>query len=157
MNKFPILFFGFIGLLGLGIVFWSANDYLAAWDARSWPTVTGEIVKSKVKKSKKGGVFGSSYLAYIKYAYEFDGMSYTGKRVLFGPKIISRTQAEELVRQFRAGENVEIYVNPENPSSAALDPYSISGYLKWKLIGGLFFICGGIFLVLVVWLEKPDK
>jgi len=76
------------------------------------------------------------YEPVVRYAYEYDGESYTSASLFPGPdqSFDSRSGAEDYTEEYESGQTVTVYVNEEEPSSSFLVRESSS--LKYKLFMG---------------------
>lgn len=118
---FLILFGGFF-LAITGVFDWFIlQDALASSEARSsWPTVKATILSSEVEATSTSD--GTSYSAKVRYAYEVDGRPHEGDRVRLGtPMSFGSGHAERVVDRFPAGAEVRAWVDPDDPTRAALD------------------------------------
>jgi hypothetical protein len=117
------------GLAGGGFV---VNDYARARASVAWPAAEG-IVLSRLASER----------AHVRYVYSVDGRSYesTRERSVMGRFEI----AEE--SDFRPGESVTVFFNPEDPSYSVLHPGGSGGaFVALSVLAGLsiFFGLGGL-------------
>ncbi len=141
MTLFSLPFAGF-GLFMLWLV---GTEFLDAAAMRSWYPVQAEIVDAGTTRHSDSD--GTTYEAYATYRYFYNGSHYTGTRVSLGEGAdnIGDYQTEmgrRLERAKRNGEPITVYVDPEQPSSAIIDPNLRWGFVAFKLAFGLVF--GGI-------------
>ena len=143
----------------LGIVFAGAGIATCYFskptldDARAsadWPSVRGKITHSKVvrRKSNDGG---RSYSATVEYSYEVDGKKHSDDTIWFGMTTSSRrATAERLVDQFRPGQEVDVYYDPDMPGLSVLLPGAfLSSYAVFG-VGVLFAVIGCLATLTVV-------
>jgi hypothetical protein len=111
------------GVVGLVVAGWlGPRTLLEADEVADWPTVTGEVVSSHVERRTGRRGSGDSWHAVIRYRYPVDGEVLEGERWdVAGPrKLPGQAAAEEVVRAFPAGAEVEVHFDPDDPSSAVL-------------------------------------
>jgi Protein of unknown function (DUF3592) len=96
--------------------------------ARSWRRVSGTMLGSGVAgyqtQATRGRMGANVQRAVFAYRYEFDGRTYTGHRAAFGTPLgfgmglgaIASAQAA----RFEPGEEVDVWVDPTEPSKAVL-------------------------------------
>ena len=142
VNNAPMV----VGLTAMGLVTllfgWGMHRQAAV--ARRWPQVTARIGRSEVDEFR-GSLDNSSqrttlYRPQIAYAYEYNGVSYTGSQVSLGAMVTSNSaaSAKKLVAQYPPGKTFTVYVNPQNPSESVLSPAVAAGWLIWLIAAGLF-------------------
>ncbi len=88
--------------------------------SRRFVPVIGTISRSKVETHTDSD--GTSYRARVEYAYRVGGRDYRADRIAFGPNIATSRQARQDVARFAAGTEPTVYVDPDDPSRAVLDP-----------------------------------
>lgn len=100
-------------LVGGGVYFSLAQEAGIA-DVRQ---VQGEVVSATVEPVEDG------YYPNVTYRYTVDGQTYVSSNV-FPPagerRGAERDEAAEIVRGYRAGQSVTVYVRPEDPAAASL-------------------------------------
>ena len=92
---------------------------IKALDSESWPSVEGEILESKLERSKSDGA--TKYRANVNYIYEIAEKEFTGKKIGFSA-LATKSYTQKLIERYPVGENVEVYYNPENHSDSVLLP-----------------------------------
>lgn len=98
---------------------------------RSWPTTTGRVLASKVSQKNNDVKYGPT--PDVTYAYEIDGKKYKGKTILRGGiSSRGRKYSQEVVARYPKGAEVTVYYNPQNPSEACLEQYSLTKAPEWK-------------------------
>jgi hypothetical protein len=139
-----------IGLLlvvgGLLLVLHNHDRFLAAWQQKQWPTVSGRIVTAEVLHDR-------TYAPRIKYSYTVDGQDYscesTAEAPGFGGKRKRYDTSEEIVNRYSADSTIVVHYNPETPELSTLKPGP-----SWNLFGQLSFgatlIAVGLTLALVL-------
>lgn len=99
---------------------YSAALLTAAMQAAAWPQVQGRITESVVTEQPRPR--GTETGAYIEYRYRADNKTYYGTRVLIGAATSGRRDTEELVAKYAEGSHVRVYVHPDRPWLAVLEP-----------------------------------
>jgi Protein of unknown function (DUF3592) len=124
--------------------------------ARTWQRVPGTVLGSGVagyQTQATGGHMGANVQrAVLAYRYEFGGRTYTGHRTTFGTALgfgmglgaIASAQAA----RYGPGEEVDVWVDPADPSKAVLRRSATSSLVIAALgvalaIAGAFSLVGG--------------
>ena len=80
------------------------------------------------------------YERKVSYTYRFKDVAYTSVHASFSSN--SRTTSRWVLRlfgmDFQDGAGVKVWVNPDNPSEATLDPRARFGWLLWLIAFGLW-------------------
>jgi uncharacterized protein DUF3592 len=101
--------------------------------ARSWPRVTGWVVRSGVRSATvrvRSSISASRYRTALRYApqviyqYEVEGRRYEGERLHMGDTAMHSGEAvaERSAARYPVGSQVTVYYDPANPADATLDP-----------------------------------
>jgi len=135
-------------LAGVGILLWALSQRGQAQASESWPTASAEILSSELTESSSSD--STSYHAAIEYAFEVDGVRYTGSQVSFGDPLASQhARASSLVETYSAGRTVPVAYDPDDPSRCVLEPGEPPG--AWILLAvGPFFVVIGLLIGFVV-------
>ena len=119
-NLFYVLVFG-------GVIYVGIQQALEMGDSREWPTTEGVITASHItsnhKTSTEKGWHGNRYQyeVQVQYAYEVDGISYSGNRLRIGPKNhSSEKNAQRELAEYPVGQRVRVYYNPKVPERSLL-------------------------------------
>jgi Protein of unknown function (DUF3592) len=106
--------------------------------ARKWPLVTGIIKLSGLEEyraapSKSGSRGARMYERQVSYSYRFNNIAYSNVHASFSSN--STTTSPWVLRLFgmdyQDGASVKVWVNPDNPSDATLNPGAPFGWLLW--------------------------
>ena len=132
----------------VGLLITAGGGYFAtrSWQARSWPTVEGQITKSEVKRERAIGDTDEEvqYNAVVKYSFTVDGRSYSGDRVAFGLGTSNRSSdARRIIDRYPAGQAVEIHYSPIDPSDAVLET-NVGGFAIITLVVGPIILLAGV-------------
>ncbi|MEM6253034.1 MAG: DUF3592 domain-containing protein [Cyanobacteria bacterium P01_D01_bin.156] len=108
-----------IGVSGLGI-YWYGTTLTKARNTVHWSPAAGYVTRSEVVYDPTI----SKANRYFQYAYTVDGQEFVGKRVTWGNVSTSGTSL------FQPGQQVTVYVNPENSQEAVLQ----TGMDRWTWV-----------------------
>jgi hypothetical protein len=87
---------------------------------------------------------GRTYQAYILYEYSVDGVTRRSDVWRLGAGTSSYTKAStSAVERYPVGAAVTVFVNPDNPADAVLEPANPSWFV---LIAGIVFAAAGLLL-----------
>jgi hypothetical protein len=113
--------------------------------ARKWPVVTG-VIKLSVPEEYRaapgnGGSRGARmYERKVSFHYRFNNIAYSNVHASFSSN--SSTTSPWVLRlfgmDFRDGASVRVWVNPDNPADATLNPRASFGWLLWLIALGLW-------------------
>ncbi len=144
---FALPFFG----VGVWMLFAIGGNMMESWQMRSWEPVQAHL--NNAGYETLAGDDSSTYEAFASYTYRYRGQEYTNDRVAIaaGADNIGDYQTDlgrRLSTAWSRGDQIRVYVNPENPNDSIIDRD-----LRWGLIGfkGIFlFVFGGIGLGLII-------
>ncbi len=135
---------GFLFIVFGGIVFfmWGLPPLEYSNTSKNWPSVPGEVIKSEVETYRRDG--NTHYLPDIVYTYAVDGKTYTSSKITVGdPPLDSNiSPAKRAQAEYPVGKAVDVYYDPEVPSSSALKPGIRKNDIGLALITGLFPFIG---------------
>ena len=121
-NLFYVLMFGVLMYVAI-------QQALEMGDSREWPTTEGVITASHItsshKTSTEKGWHGNRYQyeVRVQYAYEVDGVSYSGNRLRIRPnKYSSEESAQRELAEYPLGQRVRVHYNPREPERSLLKP-----------------------------------
>jgi hypothetical protein len=136
--NFPALFSIFSAMIAIGFLGVALFAGLATKRQTTWARVPGRVIRSRVNFD------GEDFAADVLYSYRHNGVTYTGKTVSF-PQFTHnwRGPAERVCTRYPEGTEVIVYVNPEYPRSAVLEPPS--------RIGAIVFLLISIVLLILAW------
>ncbi len=137
---------GFVA--GLGALLLGIRTSLRARASRSWPRERGIVVSSEVRRGRSSsgssGRTTSTYLyrPAIVFEYTIADRRYISDSISFADYSSSNSgHAEEIVARYPRGAEVEVYYNPQDPSTAVLERRAGGG-------GCIFFVVGMMFVVI---------
>jgi hypothetical protein len=148
-----------LGGLVLGLIFLAIGVQSMVYgahiiqDARaslSWPTVRGQVTESTVSTDDSDGFI--EYRASVTYEYAANGRQYVGGRISFLDESFPDPEpARDEAAQYPVGASVNVYYNPEDPSSAVLEPgasqiglWTVSGLGGCCALAGLLVTGGAL-------------
>lgn len=123
-------------------------------DAQNWQAVPAVVESSKVRSHSDDD--GTTYSVYIAYCYEIHGKKHYGDRYTFmGGSSSGYDSKAEIVRQHPQGSEINVYVNPSDPSESVIRrDYSKS--LLFGLIPLVFFMIGIAVMIAGFRSKKPS-
>ncbi|WP_281492150.1 DUF3137 domain-containing protein [Desulfosarcina cetonica] len=110
--------------IGIVIAVFSYSAYQTSLASKSWPTVSGSIIRSEIEKristSGEGANKKKTVKEYPKVTYQYliDGKTYKSGKISFS----STGNAKQVVARYPVGKSVPVYYNPEKPKQAVLIP-----------------------------------
>jgi hypothetical protein len=119
-----------LGLIGAGLVATSGLDLWRGQRARAWPTTVGTVRSSRLVE--RSSVRGTHVVVEVRYDYRIGERQLSGDRVWVSTRASDAEEAEALAR-FRVGAEVEVHVDPSEPTQAVLVP----GWTHGMLVVGL--------------------
>jgi hypothetical protein len=111
--------------------------------ASKWPVVTGTIKLSELEQYREARIDNGRrgqmmYQRKVLYTYNYQGSSYTGTHASLSSNVAS--SSDWLTRIFTPpyhdGAQVKVWVNPDNPSEATLEPRTPFVWFLWLLALG---------------------
>ena len=133
-----------------------------------WTPVDGVVtdsgVSTEVSSDSEGGS-STTYCLWVEYEYVFENRSYDGDMVSYSKDGSCSSSDSNADQDYPPGENITVYVNPENPDEAVL----LAGWagVDWFMLVFIVFPLSGIFLLWVAikasinwakfWYSSEDK
>ena len=154
MLLFALPFFGVGAWMGYSI----GSNLLDASRMKQWEPVQATLQRAGYERHS--GDESDTYEAYAQYTYQYHGQTFSGSRVAIsgGADNIGDYQTDlgnRLSQAMSRGETVTVYVNPENPTEAIVDPAIRWGMIGFKSI--FFFVFGGVGLGLIIFVFRSPK
>jgi hypothetical protein len=145
MTKYlQLLFFSIYFLIGLATASYSLWSCVLSYQAKSWPSVSGEVVSDDCLTSD-----GGTSELYIQYKYTVNSITYSNSQEGFGLRFLSN----ECFDGIRKNENITVYYDATNPANAALKPDDYRNGI-FGFIVGLAFMAFSNYCYFIV-LQKP--
>ncbi len=156
---FPLPILALLGAV-FGVVAFVRGRQLASASAR-WPTAAGTVTMSDVieeaieekdndDKSRIRRIY--RYQVDLRYAYQVGKRDFVGTAADWGATAIYglRELAEKAASQYRQGQPVTVYYDPEQPGHAVLEPDSRQGSLAPLIAAAICAVIGGVMLAVFV-------
>lgn len=129
--------------------------------SRRWPTVPGMITASDVIEeqieddSNDDKSFTrkiNRYQVDLRYAYRVGKRDFVGTSAGWGWTAIYglRELAEKAASQYRQGQPVTVYYDPEQPGNAVLEPDNRQGSMAPLIAAAICAVAGGVFLAFFI-------
>jgi hypothetical protein len=145
-----VLPFAFGGLLFGAFGAW---EWYRGAKTEDWAAATATIAEAKVVESRRtdsDGRRSTTYSVKLVYEYTVDGEAYEGSRIRYGALAHNdRSDAKAEKSKYEKGKKVEVFYDPEEPSSAVLERGTGSAGLIFACVGlaVLVFSLGMAFIV----------
>ncbi|MBN77976.1 MAG: hypothetical protein CMO36_07185 [Verrucomicrobiaceae bacterium] len=140
---FGTVFFGLsIVFLGLIFVYVLLVAYSRAKETRSWDKVSAKILKVEIFESRPTPNSPVQFTPVVEYEYRYKNTNYLGTSIkrVNGPSS-DRGRAEKKIKPYSKNEEVNCWVNPDNPNQVLLKHGTLAPlYTIW--FPGLFVIAG---------------
>ncbi|WP_425619200.1 DUF3592 domain-containing protein [Anatilimnocola sp. NA78] len=135
----------------MGVEFLTVNVFLKAKEIESWPATKGTILKSELTSTFHGT---TTYEAQIEYEYQVGEEKYLSKQVRTrGTGTKHQVDVARLVQKFPAGQEVDVYYDPANPSDAYLETgVDFVNYII--IVSPLIFALGAVVCLVAMLREK---
>lgn len=130
-----------LGAFGAAIALFALGLHRQASLAKKWPVVQGRIrtsgleqFRGKADESRSRGPI--MFKAKISYTYRYQNAEYTGFVASMNGQVSSTSDwgVQRYVRKYPEGAIVDVYVNPQNPSEAVLEPRAPGMWILWLSI-----------------------
>ena len=124
------------GAFGTMVALFAFGMQRLAAKAKKWPVVQGKIVQSEVEEFEGKTDSGRSQTMYrsrISYTYRYNSIDYRGGNQTSGAQVVSNMEgfAKRALARYPRGKTVQVWVNPQNPSEATLDPSAHFVWIIW--------------------------
>ncbi len=144
--------------VGVWMAYSIGSGMADSWQMQNWAEVNAKLLRAGYERYS--GDDSDTYEAYAEYTYSYGGQHYTNDRVAIagGADNIGDYQTDlggKLSRAMNAGEEIPVYVNPDNPADSVVDRT-----LRWGLLGfkSIFlFVFGGVGLGLMIYALRAPK
>jgi hypothetical protein len=131
-----------VALFFAGTVFASAAfaAVAVARDSRSWPTVSGRVVRSEIRPNRRAnGLPG--YRTLVRYGYTVDGEEYEGRDLAAGDfPYRSARSATHRVQPYALGSTVVVRYFPAEPELAVLEPGISADVLYLPVVASILLL-----------------
>jgi len=106
--------------------------------AMKWPVVTGTIKLSDIEQYRAARLDGGSgtrtmYQRRVSYTYQYNNLTYTNAHATLASSVASTSSwlARKSTTDYKDGASVQVWVNPDNPSQATLQPRAGFVWVLW--------------------------
>jgi hypothetical protein len=99
------------------------RNIFLAHSSKQWLKVPGQVIQSVTEENRQADSDGGSTVSYrpkIKYSYEYEGRTYSGKRIGYSVIFGSRKESDRLVRNFHTGKKIQVYMHPQKPKQSVI-------------------------------------
>lgn len=116
--------------------------------AMSWPSVTGQVIRTDVSRDCDGAPAGKCFKPIIRYRYDVHGTTYESEIIRAGKQVMYPhvALAEKHVARYPAGSEVAVYYNPEKRNSACIERKATS-HRRLAIMSGVSFLLGILFFL----------
>lgn len=148
-----------LGLLGLPFILFGIYFLIISNASLAWPSVEGSVLSSEAEmqvtnRPSTSGTTRTTSVAYyvaVQYQYEVAGNPYVASRIALGEGgrasefYEERAEAEAAAAErFPTGSSLTVYYDPDDPTSAVLEPGSNWGTFVPLLFGLFLGGAGGV-------------
>ena len=126
-------------------LFFLGGPVLADLGTTDWEPTNGVIIDSGVYEST-GGEGDTTYCLWVNYDYTYENNTYNGDVVSFSKDNSCSSWSGEADEDYPAGQEITVYVNPDNPHEAVLET-GFSGVDFWVCCIFPFPLIGILLLV----------
>ena len=146
-------------LVGVWMLWSTSSMFLEAWQMNSWVQTDAQLTRAGYESNRSSDT--TTYEAFATYTYSIDGRRYQGNRVSLdsGRDNIGSYQQDigNRLRSARSsGKNIQVFVDPHNPSASIIDPDVRLPLVGLKLVFMLVFGGVGLGLLIAAW-RIPKK
>jgi hypothetical protein len=117
-----------------------------AMSQTAWLKAPGSVIGAEVRYD------GEMYYPSITYEYTYSSAKFTGTK--FKSALLQynwRGPSERVVQRFPKGASIEVYVNPDNPREAVLEPGGTAGYSFIIVIACISILAGAFTIIKGLW------
>jgi len=154
MFLFALPFFG----IGVWMGYSAGANLVDTWQMKQWVQVQGTLTRAGYETHS--GDDSDTYEAYADYTYVVNGQQYSNDRVGISAGADNIGDYQQDMGRYLSGirnrgENIVIFVNPDNPSDSIIDPTVRWGMIGFKSI--FLFTFGGVGLGLMILIFRAPK
>jgi ribosomal protein L21E len=126
------------GAFGTVIALFALVLHRQASLAMKWPVVTGKIKLSDIEQYRAARQDGGSgtrvmYQRRVSYTYKYNNLAYTNTHATLASSVASTSSwlVRKSTTDYKDGASVQVWVNPDNPSQATLEPRAGFVWVLW--------------------------
>ncbi len=150
-----------LGLVMVGIGVFSALELLDRKEAlnvrEDWPQTVGRVLDTRVERID-GYRSSDTYEVRINFDYTYQGVFYVNSQTYSTGSDSNQARRDEAV--YTAGQRVAVWVNPEDPTVAAVRPDEVLAGNFWVAAGQIIGL-GGVGIIgwsaYVLWNHRRGK
>lgn len=113
-------------LAGGLVTLWLLWQSVLAVRSGNWPTTPGVVIESDASGYKR-------VEAYVSFRYLVDGVEYTGDRIRFGDRVMSKEAMLAVRTKYKKAAAVTVSYNPARPAVSVLEPGIHAGNFLYLL------------------------
>jgi Protein of unknown function (DUF3592) len=126
------------GAFGSAVALFALVLHRQASLAMKWPVVSGTIKLSDIEQYRAAPKDGSSraqtmYQRRVSYTYKYNNLTYTNTHATLASSVASSSiwLVRKSTTDYKNGASVNVWVNPENPTQATLEPRAGFVWVLW--------------------------
>jgi hypothetical protein len=126
------------GAFGTAIALFALVLHRQASLAMKWPVVSGNITLSDIEQYRAARTEGGSrgpvmYQRRVSYTYKYNDLTYTNTHARLASSVASTSNwlVRKSTTDYKNGATVKVWVNPDNPSQATLEPRTGFVWVLW--------------------------
>jgi hypothetical protein len=126
------------GAFGSAVALFALVLHRQASLAMKWPVVSGTIKLSDIEQYRAAPKDGSSraqtmYQRRVSYTYKYNNLTYTNTHATLASSVASSSSwlVRKSTTDYKNGATVKVWVNPDNPSQATLEPRAGFVWVLW--------------------------
>jgi len=115
--------------------------------AIKWPVVTGTIKLSDIEQYRAapsdGRIRGQTmYQRRVSYTYKYNNLTYTNVHASLASSVASTSSwlVRKSTTAYKDGAAVKVWVNPDNPSQATLEPRTSFVWVLWLVAAAIWAV-----------------
>lgn len=145
MSSLPYLIFGVVAtLVGVWFLVKAVREWRLGESSLAWPTAPGRVTHIELKPCDDTETF------HVEYRFKVDGVRYHGDVLQMGHPPLSKARNEALMNRYAVGTEVEVYYDPDDPSTAVLIPGGGRKIQSWAGSAVLFLGLGIYFTAVTI-------
>jgi len=140
-----------VGVSVVIIIGWAyGSDRYESENRSAWPITQGKVINIEAKQdidddAPISTMFSSkNWFLTASFVYKIEGVQYSG----FQNWYESKTEAEKDKLKYPPGSIIDVYYNPDSPSSSLIEPSKVAftwaDYIWVLLLAGFLFLGSGI-------------
>jgi hypothetical protein len=126
------------GAFGTAVALFALLLHRQASLAMKWPVVSGTIKLSDIEQYRAAPTEGRSrgqvmYQRRVSYTYKYNNLTYTNTHASLASSVASTSNwlVRKSTTDYKDGASVKVWVNPDNPSQATLEPRAGFVWVLW--------------------------